>query len=161
MRKLVLTASLAVFFSLLISGCYTQFSGPEPKTGERYQYNYSYGYYDDPYYWGSFCYPSFFGYPYYNYGFFYYPWYYDPGYYYNDGPTSSRKFIRNRDRDNIPPPPSGGGVITPPPSPPPAPSPSSGDVKHRSGGDSGQKSDNSGRQQKSDNSGGKSTRGRR
>ncbi len=153
MRKLFSTAVLAVFFSLYLSGCYTQFGKPEPETGARQTYNdYTY----DDYYWGYLS-PGFFGYPYYTYGFFYSPWWYDQIYYYytDDNNSSNSKFVRSRYHNNpLPPPPSSGGIL------PPSNTPSTGEVKIRSGNDSRQSGEESGPEKK-EKSEGKSTRRRR
>jgi hypothetical protein len=157
MKKLYATACLAVFFSLGFSGCYTQFSGPEPKTGEPVHRDHYY--YGDPYYyWGSFCNPGFFGYPYYSYGSFYSPWWYDPWYYYGDDgrDRSGSKFLRSRDRDvQFPSAPSGG--IMPPLNPPS----SGGTVVRTRDNPPPPSSGKSGKQTRSSSSSGKSARRRR
>ena len=156
MRKLISTAVLAAFFSLFLSGCYTQLKGPEPKTSER-TYHEEYYYDNSPYYWGDYCYPAFFGFPYYNYGFFFSPWWYDPGFYYYDGNDNfgSSKFLRSRRHDDVQPsPPS--GVIIQQPNPP-----SDGGVKGRSGDGGRPSSGGNDQQPKKTDSDGKSTRGRR
>jgi len=161
-----MTAALAVFFSTFISGCYTKFGTPEPKTGERdYSEGYSDDYtYDEYYYWDNY-YPSFFFYPYYSYGYFYSPWWYDPGYYHyeDEYPRSGTKFERSRGHGfGGPVNPVNGGVYPPanpplqPPSTPSNPQPHE-EKKIRSDSDSGKKTET----QKKDDSGGKSTRGRR
>jgi len=154
MKRLFATALVAVFLPLFIGGCYTKLKGPEPGTGERYQY------YDDDYYsYGSpyYCHygwysPYLWGSPHY-YGYFYSPWWYDPWYYdggwYYDGRARSGKEIRRRSSNSdLPPipegsysPPSQGGGSGGSSAPPSAP-------RREQGSDDG----------KSD---GKTTRGRR
>ncbi len=157
MRKLIQTAVLAVFFSLIQSGCYTQFGKPTPETGERTRYlDYDY---DDYYYHRGYSSPWFYGYPYYSYGYFYSPWWYDQIYYYyyaDDGYRSGYKSVRSRDHGYSPSPlpPSNGGIAAPPSNPPP-----SGEVRIKSGSDSRGNSGNGG--SRKIDSGGKSTRDRR
>ncbi|MEE9554212.1 MAG: hypothetical protein V3W18_07940 [candidate division Zixibacteria bacterium] len=152
MRKFFPTAVLAVFFSLYLSGCYTQFGKPEPVTGEKQSYN---DYENDDYDYSGYLSPGFFGYPYYTLGFFYSPWWYDQFYYYTDEENrSDSKFIRYRDHGNPLPPPSSGGIL------PPSNSPSTGEVKIRSGSDSQNSADES-ESEKKEKSKGKSTRRRR
>ena len=153
MRKFFPTAVLAVFFSLYLSGCYTQFGRPEPETGEKHS---NVGYADDVYDYPGYVSPGFFGYPYYTLGYFYSPWWYDQLYYYIDEENrSDTKFIRYRGHTDPPPsPPSSGGIL------PPSNLPSTGEVKIRSGSDShesGKKSE----PKKKEKSKGKSTRRRR
>ncbi len=121
MKKIVVAALMAVFFSVVFSGCYTRLKGPEPETGERVYRDYTY--YDDYYWYGDYYYgayyyrsgwlsPYFYGYPYYSYGLFYSPWWYDPGYYRDDGGRiRSDKSIRYRGRNTGSSP---GGFTSPP-----------------------------------------------
>lgn len=162
MKRLIPTAALAVFFSLSLSGCYTQFGRPGPETGERTRYrdyDYTYDYYDDYYYWGYLS-PWSYGYPYYSYGFFYSPWWYDQIYYYyypGDDYRAGSKFIRSRSHDYTPSPmPPSSGVIVNPPS-----QPSGGEVRIKSGNDSAGGSDKGSQAGQQQNSQGKSTRTRR
>jgi hypothetical protein len=155
MKRSLVTALVAVFLSIAVSGCYTKLKSPGPRTGETYYYDdYDY-WYSSPYFYHYGWYsPYFYGYPLY-YGYFYAPWWYDPWYYYGDGGyydgrTPSRKEIRRRNPgDDLPPVPGGSYSPSPPSqgsgssSQPPA----SGD-KQRQGNDNG-------------NSSGKATRGRR
>ncbi len=121
MKRIVVAALMAVFFSVVFSGCYTKLKGPEPQTGERIYHDTAYyddyywydDYYYSPYYYRSgWLSPYFYGYPYYSYGFFYSPWWYDPGYYRDDGDRIlSDKSIRYRRRDTGGSP---GGFTSPP-----------------------------------------------
>ncbi len=121
MKKIVVAALMAVFFSVVFSGCFTRLKGPDPETGERrysdYTYYDDYYWYDDyyysPYYYRSgWLSPYFYGYPYYGYGSFYSPWWYDSGYYYGDGGRNrSDKSIRYRRRGRGSSP---GGFTSPP-----------------------------------------------
>jgi hypothetical protein len=163
MKRAYMTALVAVFLSLTITGCYTKLKGPEPGTGvENNSYN-EYPYYYDNYYnplffqngWYS---PYYFGSPSY-FGNFYYPWWYDP-YYYNDGTYGGDHFggnkaIRGRGvNGDLPPIPSGGYVAPSPPSPPSGQSqPPSTSSPSKPNGNQGSSGDNG-------NSGGKATRGR-
>jgi hypothetical protein len=139
MKRVIMAALLAVFLSLIVSGCYTKLKRPEPSTGDRYYGDYYNNDYRDYYgYWGSYFYyngwysPYFYTYPYY-YGYFNRPWYYDPwwwNYYGGDGGrrSSGKSMRRGRGDTDLPPSPgytppsqpsSGGqGYQTPPPSPP-------------------------------------------
>lgn len=170
MKRVILTALVAVFLSLAISGCYTKLKKPEPSAGDinyggSYYYNDDWDFYG---YWSPYLYhygwysPYFYTYPSY-YGYFYRPWYYDPWWWYNNGggdngrTPSGKQIRRGRGTGNDPmqvpggsynPPsaPSGGdrGYQAPPPSTPP----SSG----------GAKPDN---RNSNDDSSGKSTRRKR
>jgi hypothetical protein len=171
MKRTVMTALVAVFLSLAVTGCYTKLKGPEPGTGletyPNYYYEYPYygGYYNPFYFQYGWYSPFYFGYPSF-YGGFYNPWWYDPYYYgdgYNhDGGYPPGKEPRERRGQGpgrqLPAVPSGTYVPTPPPStgqsgqdyqPPPSPPPSSGNQGSSSGNDNG------------NSSGGKATRGRR
>ncbi len=170
MRRTVMTALVAVFLSLAVTGCYTKLKGPEPRTGiepySDYYYNYPYGGYYTPFYFQygwyspySFGYPSFYG-GFYN-PWFYNPYYYDDGYYHDHGGYPPGKEPRTRrglrSGQELPQVPSGSYV--PPSSPssgqsgqgyqPPPPPPSSGNQGSTSGDDKGNSSD------------GKATRSRR
>src|SRR3989339_406813 len=105
MKRVILTALVAVFLLLVVGGCYTQLKRPEPSTGDRY-FGDNYYYDDWDFYgnWSPYLYhygwysPYFYTYPSY-YGYFYRPLYYDPWYwdYYgggSDGRDSSGKVIR-------------------------------------------------------------------
>ncbi|MEE8417283.1 MAG: hypothetical protein V3S06_01325 [candidate division Zixibacteria bacterium] len=121
MKKIVVAALMAVFFSVVFSGCFTKLKGPDPQTGERRYSDYSYYddyYWYDDYYYSSFYYrsgwlsPYFYGYPYYGYGSFYSPYWYDSGYYYgNGGRNRSDKSVRYRRRGRGSSP---GGFTSPP-----------------------------------------------
>jgi len=170
MKRMYLTALVAVFLSLTLAGCYTKLKGPVPATGVEQNYYRDYpNYYDDyynplyfqygwynPYYFGS---PSYFG----N---FYYPWWYDPYYYdggYYPGGTvpvnPGGKDIRRRrggDRGTFPSVPSGGY------SAPAQPSSPSGQSTEPASSNPSKPSGNTGSSGEKDNSsGGKTTRGRR
>lgn len=143
MKRLIMTALTAVFLSVIIQGCYTQFKSNEPKTGEKDYSNYQYygdDYYYSPYYYGMGWYQPYFYYPYPSYyGYMYSPWWYDPWYYYYDDgthyitPNNGSKAIRRggsrggtspqspgiRYSPQAPSAPSGGGSVESAPPPPP------------------------------------------
>ncbi len=162
MKRIVIAALMAVFFSVVFSGCYTKLKGTEPETGERIYRDYTY--YDDYYWYGDYYYspyyyrsgwlsPYFYGYPYYSYGFFYSPWWYDPGSYYGDGDRiRSDKSIRYRRKDTGMSP---GGFISPPLIPGGSGGTVSGSVRTKTSTGS------SGQADKPARSSGKSTRRRR
>jgi hypothetical protein len=167
MKKVLLTALVAVFLSLTVAGCYTRLKGPEPYTGAETYYDdlaYPYGYYSGYYSHYGWYTPYFMGSPYY-YDYFYSPWWYDPYYYYDGrdydgGRAPSGKDIRRRGSGRgsnslppvpgntySPPPATGGGnqgTVTPPSQP-----------SQPSRGNSSNNDDDS------NDSGGKSTRQRR
>ena len=123
MKRIAITALLAVFLSLNLAGCYTKLK--EPGTGERvYSSGYiddsDYYYYDQYYFHYGWTSPYFYGYPSY-YGYISYPWWYDPYYQndngrYSDGRTRGDKAIRSRrgNRGNNLPAVPGGSYTLPP-----------------------------------------------
>lgn len=161
MKRVFLSALVAVFLSLSISGCYTKLKGSAPATGERvYNDTYYDDYYGDSYapynyhngWYGSYLY----GYP--SFDHFYSPWWYNPNYGgggSSDGRTPGSKEIRSRrgnSGNNLPEVP--GNSYTPPPS-----SGQGSGTTQTPPSNSNPPSNNGGND--STNSSGKSTRGRR